>query len=140
MSRSDSSSSVTFNTTSMPVGSSRGPSPLTIGMSDTIPLAIAFTETVNAYFKGTDATRSALMHQSHHITDARLISRLIMIIHFIYCIEQLVTINNCMKSINIVLNKMYLRMFLSSFSVKKCVTNNLSLSKMQNYECLHTMI
>nr|XP_022313423.1 F-BAR domain only protein 2-like isoform X3 [Crassostrea virginica] len=57
MSRSDSSSSVTFNTTSMPVGSSRGPSPLTIGMSDTIPLAIAFTETVNAYFKGTDATR-----------------------------------------------------------------------------------
>ncbi|XP_062616550.1 F-BAR domain only protein 2-like [Saccostrea cucullata] len=57
MSRSDSSSSVTFNTTSMPIGSSRGPSPLTIGMSDTIPLAIAFTETINAYFKGTDATR-----------------------------------------------------------------------------------
>eukprot|EP00105_Crassostrea_gigas_P043952 XP_019928100.1 PREDICTED: F-BAR domain only protein 2 isoform X4 [Crassostrea gigas] len=57
MSRSESSSSVTFNTTSMPVGSSRGPSPLTIGMSDTIPLAIAFTETINAYFKGTDATR-----------------------------------------------------------------------------------
>lgn len=26
-------------------------------MSDTIPLAIAFTETINAYFKGTDATR-----------------------------------------------------------------------------------
>ncbi|KAJ8305285.1 LOW QUALITY PROTEIN: hypothetical protein KUTeg_015830, partial [Tegillarca granosa] len=57
MSRSDSSSSVTFNTTSMPVGSSRGPSPLTIGMSDTIPLAVAFTETVNSYFKGTDATK-----------------------------------------------------------------------------------
>ncbi|XP_056018725.1 F-BAR domain only protein 2-like isoform X9 [Ostrea edulis] len=58
MSRSESSGSVTFNTTSMPVGSSRGPSPLTIGMSDTIPLAIAFTETISAFFKGTDATRS----------------------------------------------------------------------------------
>ncbi|XP_056018718.1 F-BAR domain only protein 2-like isoform X2 [Ostrea edulis] len=57
MSRSESSGSVTFNTTSMPVGSSRGPSPLTIGMSDTIPLAIAFTETISAFFKGTDATR-----------------------------------------------------------------------------------
>ena len=70
-----------------------------------------------------------------------------MIVHFIYRIEQSVTINNCMKSINIVLNKMYLRMFLFSFSVKKCVTNNLSLSKfksedsplpMQNYKCLYT--
>lgn len=57
MSRSESSSSVTFNTTSMPVGSSRGPSPLTIGMSDTVPLAVAFTETINALFKGTDATK-----------------------------------------------------------------------------------
>ncbi|KAL5016578.1 hypothetical protein ScPMuIL_006167 [Solemya velum] len=57
MSRSESNSSVTFNTTSMPVGSSRGPSPLTIGMIDTIPLAVAFTETINAYFKGTDATQ-----------------------------------------------------------------------------------
>ena len=41
----------------MPIGSSRGPSPLTTGMSDTVPLAVAFTETVNAYFKGTDATK-----------------------------------------------------------------------------------
>lgn len=57
MSRSESSGSVTFNTTSMPVGASRGPSPLTIGMSDTVPLAIAFTETINALFKGTDATK-----------------------------------------------------------------------------------
>ncbi|XP_012945405.1 F-BAR domain only protein 2 [Aplysia californica] len=57
MSRSDSNGSMTFTTTSMPVGSSRGPSPLTIGMSDTVPLAIAFTETVNAYFKGHDATK-----------------------------------------------------------------------------------
>ena len=57
MSRSDSNGSDTFTTTSMPVGSSRGPSPLTIGMSDTVPLAIAFTETINAYFKGHDATK-----------------------------------------------------------------------------------
>ncbi|XP_055885204.1 F-BAR domain only protein 2-like isoform X4 [Biomphalaria glabrata] len=57
MSRSDSNGSMTFTTTSMPIGSSRGPSPLTIGMSDTVPLAIAFTETVNAYFKGHDAQK-----------------------------------------------------------------------------------
>ncbi|XP_064626907.1 F-BAR domain only protein 2-like isoform X2 [Lineus longissimus] len=61
MSRADSSASLnsmtSFTTTSMPVGSSRGPSPLTIGMSDTIPLAVAFTETVNAYFKGNDKSR-----------------------------------------------------------------------------------
>ncbi|CAL1539939.1 unnamed protein product [Lymnaea stagnalis] len=57
MSRSDSNGSMTFNTTSMPIGSSRGPSPLTIGMSDSVPLAIAFTETVNAFFKGHDASR-----------------------------------------------------------------------------------
>ena len=56
--RSDSGS--TFSTTSMPLGSSRGPSPLTIGMSDTIPLAVAFTDTIHAFFKGTDATRSGL--------------------------------------------------------------------------------
>ena len=53
----DSVNSIRFNTTSMPVGSSRGPSPLTIGMSDTIPLAVAFSETVNAYFKGTDESK-----------------------------------------------------------------------------------
>jgi len=57
MIRSESSGSVTFNTTSMPVGASRGPSPLTIGMSDTVPLAVAFTETINSIFKGTDATK-----------------------------------------------------------------------------------
>ncbi|CAG5131803.1 unnamed protein product, partial [Candidula unifasciata] len=57
MIRSDSNGSMTFNISSMPVGSSRGPSPLTIGMSDTIPLAVAFTETVSAYFKGHDAKK-----------------------------------------------------------------------------------
>lgn len=38
-------------------GVSRGPSPLTIGMSDTIPLAVAFSETIHAYFKGGDQSR-----------------------------------------------------------------------------------
>ena len=33
---------------------SRGPSPLTIGMSDSIPVAVAFSETINALFKGAD--------------------------------------------------------------------------------------
>ncbi|KAL2772419.1 SH3-containing GRB2-like protein 3-interacting protein 1 isofom 11 [Daubentonia madagascariensis] len=37
-----------------PAGSSRGPSPLTMGAQDTLPVAAAFTETVNAYFKGAD--------------------------------------------------------------------------------------
>ncbi|XP_074640686.1 F-BAR domain only protein 2-like isoform X6 [Tubulanus polymorphus] len=60
MSRNDSQgslSSITFNTTSVPIGSSRGPSPLTIGMSDTIPLAVAYTETINAIFKGSNHSK-----------------------------------------------------------------------------------
>ena len=44
-------------TASASFGSSRGPSPLTIGMSDSVPLAVAFSETVNAYFKGADENR-----------------------------------------------------------------------------------
>lgn len=39
------------------VGSSRGPSPLTMGAQDTLPVAAAFTETVNAYFKGADPNK-----------------------------------------------------------------------------------
>ncbi|XP_053088122.1 SH3-containing GRB2-like protein 3-interacting protein 1 isoform X11 [Pangasianodon hypophthalmus] len=39
------------------VGCSRGPSPLTMGAQDTLPVAAAFTETVNAYFKGTDPSK-----------------------------------------------------------------------------------
>uniref|UniRef100_A0A673JPI0 SH3-containing GRB2-like protein 3-interacting protein 1 n=1 Tax=Sinocyclocheilus rhinocerous TaxID=307959 RepID=A0A673JPI0_9TELE len=35
-------------------GCSRGPSPLTMGAQDTLPVAAAFTETVSAYFKGAD--------------------------------------------------------------------------------------
>uniref|UniRef100_H2YU57 Muniscin C-terminal domain-containing protein n=1 Tax=Ciona savignyi TaxID=51511 RepID=H2YU57_CIOSA len=37
--------------------SSRGPSPLTLMHGDPIPIAVAFTETVNAYFKGADTSR-----------------------------------------------------------------------------------
>jgi hypothetical protein len=43
-------------------GTSRGPSPLTIGFSDTIPLALAFSETVHAYFHGGDANRLVIAH------------------------------------------------------------------------------
>ncbi|XP_028589007.1 SH3-containing GRB2-like protein 3-interacting protein 1 isoform X12 [Podarcis muralis] len=39
------------------IGSSRGPSPLTMGAQDTLPVAAAFTETVNAYFKGADPNK-----------------------------------------------------------------------------------
>ncbi|XP_058159400.1 SH3-containing GRB2-like protein 3-interacting protein 1 isoform X16 [Dasypus novemcinctus] len=39
------------------VGSSRGPSPLTMGAQDTLPVAAAFTESVNAYFKGADPSK-----------------------------------------------------------------------------------
>ncbi|XP_014914080.1 F-BAR domain only protein 2 isoform X7 [Poecilia latipinna] len=36
---------------------SRGPSPVTLGSQDALPIAVAFTETVNAYFKGADPTK-----------------------------------------------------------------------------------
>lgn len=60
LSRAESVSSLDFRTTSMTstgMGTSRGPSPLTIGMSDTIPLAIAFQELCHSYFRGTDEAR-----------------------------------------------------------------------------------
>ncbi|XP_072220131.1 SH3-containing GRB2-like protein 3-interacting protein 1 [Leuresthes tenuis] len=38
-------------------GCSRGPSPLTMGHQDTLPVAAAFTETINAYFKGADPSK-----------------------------------------------------------------------------------
>uniref|UniRef100_A0A8C1KUC8 SH3GL interacting endocytic adaptor 1a n=1 Tax=Cyprinus carpio TaxID=7962 RepID=A0A8C1KUC8_CYPCA len=38
-------------------GCSRGPSPLTMGAQDTLPVAAAFTETVSAYFKGADPNK-----------------------------------------------------------------------------------
>lgn len=51
ISRADSVGSLEFRTASIGIGSSRGPSPLTIGMSDTVPLAVAFHEIVHAFFK-----------------------------------------------------------------------------------------
>ncbi|XP_029430580.1 F-BAR domain only protein 2 isoform X2 [Rhinatrema bivittatum] len=39
------------------VGISRGPSPVSLGNQDTLPVAVAFTESVNAYFKGADPTK-----------------------------------------------------------------------------------
>ncbi|XP_013013650.1 F-BAR domain only protein 2 [Cavia porcellus] len=38
-------------------GVSRGPSPVSLGNQDTLPVAIALTESVNAYFKGADPSK-----------------------------------------------------------------------------------
>jgi F-BAR domain only protein len=51
MARADSVGSLEFRTGASVGLGSRGPSPLTIGMSDTIPLAIAFHEIIHAFFK-----------------------------------------------------------------------------------------
>ncbi|XP_017780237.1 PREDICTED: F-BAR domain only protein 2 [Nicrophorus vespilloides] len=56
LSRADSVGSLEFRI-ACPVGVSRGPSPLTIGMADTIPLAVAFHEIVHSFFKGADETK-----------------------------------------------------------------------------------
>ncbi|XP_068202733.1 F-BAR domain only protein 2 isoform X2 [Palaemon carinicauda] len=56
LSHADSVSSLEFRTSGM-VGTSRGPSPLTIGLSDSIPLAVAFQELCHAYFRGTDDSK-----------------------------------------------------------------------------------
>ncbi|XP_017283012.1 F-BAR domain only protein 2 isoform X4 [Kryptolebias marmoratus] len=40
-----------------PAGTSRGPSPVTLTSQDALPIAVAFTESVNAYFKGADPTK-----------------------------------------------------------------------------------
>ncbi|XP_027882365.1 F-BAR domain only protein 2 isoform X2 [Xiphophorus couchianus] len=40
-----------------PAGTSRGPSPVTLASQDALPIAVAFTETVNAYFKGADPAK-----------------------------------------------------------------------------------
>ncbi|KAK4308431.1 hypothetical protein Pmani_019869 [Petrolisthes manimaculis] len=57
LSRAESVSSLEFRTSSSMMATSRGPSPLTIGLSDTIPLAVAFQELCHAYFRGTDETK-----------------------------------------------------------------------------------
>ncbi|XP_053474373.1 F-BAR domain only protein 2 isoform X4 [Ictalurus furcatus] len=40
-----------------PAGTSRGPSPVTLASQDSLPIAVAFTESVNAYFKGADPNK-----------------------------------------------------------------------------------
>ncbi|KAL6463521.1 hypothetical protein MHYP_G00279120 [Metynnis hypsauchen] len=40
-----------------PAGTSRGPSPVTLASQDPLPIAVAFTESVNAYFKGADPSK-----------------------------------------------------------------------------------
>ena len=57
ISRADSVASLEFRASGVGVGTSRGPSPLTIGLADTIPLAVAFHELVHSYFRGSDETR-----------------------------------------------------------------------------------
>ncbi|MBZ3878876.1 F-BAR domain only protein 2 [Sciurus carolinensis] len=52
------SSSASLSAANTPtVGVSRGPSPVSLGNQDTLPVAIALSESVNAYFKGADPTR-----------------------------------------------------------------------------------
>ncbi|XP_078531398.1 F-BAR domain only protein 2 isoform X1 [Lissotriton helveticus] len=49
------SSSASLSAANTPtVGISRGPSPVTLGNQDTLPVAVALSESVNAYFKGAD--------------------------------------------------------------------------------------
>jgi len=50
-------SSITEKVVPPPVGLSRGPSPLTLGMTDTVPIAVAFQEMIHAKFKGTDESK-----------------------------------------------------------------------------------
>ncbi|XP_078252725.1 F-BAR domain only protein 2 isoform X9 [Rhinoraja longicauda] len=51
-------SSASLSTTTTPsVGTSRGPSPISLGSQDSLPVATAFTESVNAYFKGADPSK-----------------------------------------------------------------------------------
>ncbi|KAM6187947.1 F-BAR domain only protein 2-like [Sarcoramphus papa] len=52
------SSSASLSAANTPtVGVSRGPSPVRLGNQDTLPVAVALTESVNAYFKGADPTK-----------------------------------------------------------------------------------
>ncbi|XP_075937705.1 F-BAR domain only protein 2 isoform X2 [Anarhichas minor] len=62
LARAESSSSLSSNASlsagnTPTVGTSRGPSPVTLGSLDALPIAVAFTESVNAYFKGADPTK-----------------------------------------------------------------------------------
>ncbi|XP_043951887.1 F-BAR domain only protein 2 isoform X5 [Gambusia affinis] len=62
LARAESSSSLSSNASlsagnTPTVGTSRGPSPVTLASQDALPIAVAFTETVNAYFKGADPAK-----------------------------------------------------------------------------------
>lgn len=62
LARAESSSSLSSNTSlsagnTPTIGTSRGPSPVTLASLDALPIAVAFTETVNAYFKGADPAK-----------------------------------------------------------------------------------
>ncbi|XP_059500779.1 F-BAR domain only protein 2 isoform X3 [Stegostoma tigrinum] len=51
-------SSASLSTATTPtIGTSRGPSPISLGTQDSLPVATAFTESVNAYFKGADPSK-----------------------------------------------------------------------------------
>ncbi|XP_077944998.1 F-BAR domain only protein 2 isoform X9 [Gasterosteus aculeatus] len=62
LARAESSSSLSSNASlgagnTPTIGTSRGPSPVTLASLDALPIAVAFTESVNAYFKGADPTK-----------------------------------------------------------------------------------
>ncbi|KAM6985461.1 F-BAR domain only protein 2 isoform 2-T2 [Aplochiton taeniatus] len=62
LARAESSSSLSSNASlsasnTPTVGTSRGPSPVTLSSQDALPIAVAFTESVNAYFKGADPSK-----------------------------------------------------------------------------------
>uniref|UniRef100_A0A3P8W0Y6 F-BAR domain only protein 2 n=1 Tax=Cynoglossus semilaevis TaxID=244447 RepID=A0A3P8W0Y6_CYNSE len=62
LARAESSSSLSSNASlsaanTPTVGTSRGPSPVTLASQDALPIAVAFTESVNAYFKGADPSK-----------------------------------------------------------------------------------
>ncbi|XP_051513266.1 F-BAR domain only protein 2-like isoform X3 [Myxocyprinus asiaticus] len=62
LARAESSSSLSSNTSlstsnTPTVVTSRGPSPVTLSSLDALPIAVAFTESVNAYFKGADPSK-----------------------------------------------------------------------------------
>ncbi|KAG7273731.1 hypothetical protein CRUP_001811 [Coryphaenoides rupestris] len=46
-------------------GTSRGPSPVTLASQDALPIAVAFTESVNAYFKGADPSNDPSQSDSN---------------------------------------------------------------------------
>ncbi|MBN3300362.1 FCHO2 protein, partial [Amia calva] len=46
-----------LHTVSVESRTSRGPSPVSLGSQDSLPIAVAFTESVNAYFKGADPSK-----------------------------------------------------------------------------------